>query len=391
MKKHLFSAALLTATTALSFPAFAQTAKTEVSNHPIELQVGGYMTWYGAYGSQRKETFGVGNYNHVDLIGDAEIYFSGKTKLDNGVEIGAMVQLEAGTDSDTSDQVIDETYMTVDSKIGRVIVGNVKNVSNQMSVTAPTVSTLGEQETDFRRIIAVPNGFYYNKATYAVLDDISTKMSYITPTFGDLTFGVSLMPGNKQKGKDSNTLLRNDGRRKPFRYGADAAALFEHDFGGFNLSASATYTVYKPNFHANNVDLKEKEINEYGGGLNIGIGNWTIGGSYHYTNMSRETAAQMHDIWNQTIAKGHAWDAGVKYTVGPVETSLTVLQSRADNLAFRNKKDIYTQYQLSGKYNMMKGVNAFMDVAYMDFKSALEDKRQSNKGPAVAIGMDLSF
>ena len=134
-------------------------------------------------------------------MGDGELYFSGKTTLKNDVTIGAMIQLKVGTDSDTNNHVIDETYMTVDSKIGRVIVGNVKNVSNQMSVIAPSVSSLGVQETDFRRIVIVPAGFAYNKATYALLDDVSTKMSYITPTFSDLTFGVSLMPGNKTKGK----------------------------------------------------------------------------------------------------------------------------------------------------------------------------------------------
>lgn len=74
-----------------------------------------------------------------------------------------MIQLEAGTDSDTSDHTIDETYMTVDSKIGRIIAGNVKNVSNQMSVTSPNVSTLGVQETDFRRVITVPAYFPITK------------------------------------------------------------------------------------------------------------------------------------------------------------------------------------------------------------------------------------
>ena len=160
-----------------------------------------------------------------------------------------------------------------------------------MSVTAPTASSIGVQETDFTRILVVPAGFAYNKATYALLDDVSTKMSYITPTFADLTFGVSIMPGNKTKGKDSNNLLIPNDGIKLFKYGVDAAALYEHDFDSFNLSAGATYTVYKPNLRANANPAEEKNIKEYGGGLNIGIGNWTIGGSYHYTNMSRDTAA----------------------------------------------------------------------------------------------------
>lgn len=404
MKKHLFSAALFSATTVLSFPTMAQTkANVEAFDQPIELQVGGYMTWYGTYGNQRKSTLtvagpNVGNYNNVDLMGNAEVYFSGKTKLKNDVEIGAMIQLKAGTDSDTSNHVIDETYMTFDSKIGRVIVGNVKNVSNQMSVTSPSASSIGVQETDFTRILVVPAGFAYNKATYALLDDISTKMSYITPTFSDLTLGISLMPGNKTKGKDSNTLLIPNDGIKLFKYGADVAALYDHDFGKINLSASATYTIYKPNIRANAgvpgvilaaAGIKEKNIKEYGGGLNIGFGNWTIGGSYHYTNMSMETAEFMNPFAN--VAKGAAWDAGVKFTAGPVETSVNVLQSRAESLTVNGKKDIYTQYQLAGKYNIIKGISAFANLGYMNFRSASNNRALSNRGPVAAIGMNLNF
>ena len=395
MKKNLFSAALISATTVLSFPALAQTKATaEAFDQPIELQVGGYMTWYGTYGNQRRTTMTntgrtVGEYNNFDLMGNGEVYFAGKTALKNGVEIGAMIQLKAGTDSDTSNHVIDETYMTVDSKIGRVIAGNVKNVSNQMSVTAPTASSIGLQETDFTRILIVPAGFAYNKATYALLDDVSTKMSYITPTFADLTFGISIMPGNKTKGKDSNNLLIPNDGIKLFKYGVDAAALYEHDFDSFNLSASATYTVYKPNLRANANPAEEKNIKEYGGGLNIGIGNWTIGGSYHYTNMSMDTAAFMNPFAN--VAKGASWDAGVKFTAGPVETSVDVLQSRAESLTVNGKKDIYTQYQLSGKYNIIKGVSAFADLGYMYFRSASDNRALSNKGPVAAIGMNLNF
>ena len=391
MKKTVFSAILFSAASLLSFPA---SATTETFDLPIELQLGGFMTWYGTYGNQRKMTTTntgriVGEYNNFDLMGDAEIYFSGKTKLQNGVKIGALIQLKAGTDSDTNNHVIDETYMTVDSKIGRIIIGNTKNVSKKMSIIAPSVSSLGVQETDFRRILIVPAGFAYNKATYPLLDNISTKISYITPTFSDLTFGVSLMPGNKNKGKDSNNLLIPDDGIKLFKYGVDAAALYEHDFDGYSLSASATYTVYKPNLQANAIPGKEKDIKEYGGGLNIGIGNWTIGGSYHYTNMSQETAAFL--IPRANVAKGAAWDAGVKFTAGPVETSANVLQSRADSLLVNGKKDIYTQYQLSGKYNIIKGVSAFADLGYMYFRSASNNRALSNKGPVAAVGMNLNF
>lgn len=396
MKRYWLSAVFLTA--AFPFAATAQTATVEAFDQPVELQLGGYMTWYGTYTNQKRTTLKqltatsampIGEYNNFDVMGNAEIYFSGSTTLQNGVKIGAMIQLEAGTDSDTSDHTIDETYMTVDSKIGRLIVGNVKNVSNQMSVTSPNVSTLGVQETDFRRVITVPAYFSYNKATYALLDDISTKISYITPTVSGFTAGISLMPGNKKKGKDDDNLLIPSGGIKLFKYGADATALFQHDFGSFDLETSASYTVYKPNLRANDEWAKEKNINEYGAGLNISFGNWSVGGSYHYTNMSRDTAKFLNLYAN--VAKGTSWDAGVKFSAGPFAASADVFQSRADSLTVEGKKDVFSMYQLSAQYKILAGIDVFADLAYLDFKSASDIRGLSNKGPAVAIGMNLNF
>lgn len=400
MKKLLLASSFLLSTFNFISPTSAQqTATVEIFDQPIELQLGGYMTWYTTYANQKKTTAilesdrvtltPIGSYNNVDLMGDAEIYFSGSTTLQNGVKIGAMIQLEAGTDSDTSSHTIDETYMTVDSGIGRVIVGNVKNVSNQMSVTSPTVSTLGLQETDFRRLLVSPGNFAYNKATYALLDDISTKLSYITPTVSGFTFGISLMPGNKKKGKDSDDLLIPNDGIKLFKYGVDTTALFQHDFGKFNIEASASYTMYKPNLRANAVMAQEKNINEYGAGLNIGFGNWSVGGSYHYTNLSEVTGLFLNPYAN--VAKGSSWDFGVEYTAGPFGVSANVFQSRAESLNVDNKKDIYSVYLVSGKYKILAGVDAFIDVAYLDFNSASKDPAASNKGPAVAIGMNLNF
>ncbi len=396
MKRYWLSAVFLTA--AFPFAATAQTATVEAFDQPVELQLGGYMTWYGTYTNQKRTTLKqlsatsampIGEYNNFDVMGNAEIYFSGSTTLQNGVKIGAMIQLEAGTDSDTSDHTIDETYMTVDSKIGRLIVGNVKNVSNQMSVTSPNVSTLGVQETDFRRVVTVPAYFSYNKATYALLDDISTKISYITPTVSGFTAGISLMPGNKKKGKDDDNLLIPSGGIKLFKYGADATALFQHDFGSFDLETSASYTVYKPNLRANDEWAKEKNINEYGAGVNISFGNWSVGGSYHYTNMSRDTAEFLNPYAN--VAKGTSWDAGVKFSAGPFAASADVFQSRADSLTVEGKKDVFSMYQLSAQYKILAGIDVFADLAYLDFKSASDIRGLSNKGPAVAIGMNLNF
>lgn len=82
MKKYWLSAVFLS--TAFPFAAAAQTATVEAFDQPVELQLGGYMTWYGTYTNQKRTTLKqtgpasatpIGEYNNFDLMGNAEIYF----------------------------------------------------------------------------------------------------------------------------------------------------------------------------------------------------------------------------------------------------------------------------------------------------------------------------
>lgn len=402
MKKNLlFSAAVyaLTAGNALA-------ESTPVPSPPVKLELGGYMTWYGSYANQKRsalvDAYGVntpvpvGEYNAFDVMGNAEIYFSGKAELDNGMTIGVMVQLEAGTDPSTSSKTIDETYLTLDTKIGRFIAGNVKNTAYQMAVRAPDVSTIGLQDSDYDRLIVVPYGFSAYNSTYPLFDDISTKVSYITPTIAGFTAGISLMPGNGTSGQDNNNLLfpsTSSKLARSFKQGFTAVGLYETQIGGFNLSSSLTYASYKPNpTSVENIGGTEvfvrgtsKTIKEYAGGLNFGAGNWTIGGSYRYVDAPKSSLIALDKDMT-----GYAWDAGVSYSFGPFETSLNYLHSRKNTMTF-DGKDEYNLYQFAGNYRLGAGVDTFINIGYVEYEAADKTRGKSNEGLAVSTGMHLSF
>ncbi len=401
MKRTLlpFMAWLVLSSTAPAASAQEARKQPAAPSSPIQLELGGYMNWYGTYANQKRSTLvgfagagmdvPIGKYNSFDVMGSAEIYFSGSTVLDNGIKVGAMVQLRAGTDPDTDTNTIDQTYLTVDSGIGRIIVGNVKNVAYQMAVTSPNVSTVGVQETDFDRMIIMPVGFNYYNATYATFDDVSTKVSYITPTLAGFTAAVSLMPGNNTKGQDSNNLLfpiYSNAKDRPFRSGFVGVALYQGDFGRFNLDASLSYASYKPNYIFSNPLTNTffrpgtKRLQEYAGGINVGMGNWTVGGSYRYV----DAPLDMREY------EGHVWDAGISYMFGPVETSVNYLQSRVNN-EFQPGKDQFSMYQVAGKYKLGAGVDTFVNIAYIEYDSADRARGRSNEGVAVATGMSLAF
>src|SRR6266851_3461050 len=88
MKKILLGTSALCAV-AVAGPAFAQTA-----NEPVKLGIGGYFnTGYGAMISQSGLSKNGKRTDDIDT--DAILNIKGSTKLDNGLVVGASVQLRA--------------------------------------------------------------------------------------------------------------------------------------------------------------------------------------------------------------------------------------------------------------------------------------------------------
>ena len=87
---------------------------------PVSLESGGYMKWYAAAGYVKAKE-NKADYNRFDIMGDAEIYFSGESVLgeDEKYKIGVMAQLKTGTESTDSDDS-GEYALYADTKEGRI-------------------------------------------------------------------------------------------------------------------------------------------------------------------------------------------------------------------------------------------------------------------------------
>ncbi len=86
--------------------AFATSATAAEWN----VRVGGYMEQYVAYGSSDQNISG--DYDGIDSKSDAEVFFAPSITLDNGLKIGANIQLEAAGYLGTSD-TIDESFVFI--------------------------------------------------------------------------------------------------------------------------------------------------------------------------------------------------------------------------------------------------------------------------------------
>lgn len=373
MKKICLCAAIV------PFLLNAQAEARETQSQPIELKLGGYMRWYGTFADFFKKNnlalLENQNVNKFDVMGDGEIYFQGRTRLDDGMEIGAMVQIKAGTEVKT----FDESYLFVDGAFGRFQAGNVKNVDYQMSVNAPTVSFIGLQESSYNRFGVFGLLGKSAEATYATWDDISTKLNYISPNVSGFSLGVSLMPSNNSGGLDNTVFVNNT----VFQYGGAVIGLYENRLNDdWLLTSSASYAFYKPR---ESYAGTHKAIRDFSAGMNVTYKDVTIGGS-----VKRELSPVNTFVVGENFSdtQGWVWDAGVSYDAAVYGLSLSYTGAQTRDTALnsaRNRSDLIVA---AAKYRLGAGINVFFDMSYAKVDKASGEKAQ---GIGSAAGFDVVF
>lgn len=382
----------------------ALSANTAVAEESFELQTQGFLTWYAGFAKQNNTVYvegsgptsptalGTGSgrlsgYDKASLITDGEIDFVGTYKFNKDNKLSFFMSLDVIRDNVN----VDLSYFMWDNKAGRFIVGNSKNVSNMMAVTAPDAGTLGIQDTYATNLIALPYGFAVNPATYSIVDNDTAKVSYISPEMGGLQLGATVMPSDAGLSASDAFYVSKKTRLK---FGANVAALYTKDFGKTVLSVSANYAYAKPTFkgmsYNSSTDVEEKNVHQYGGGISIQRGNLTVGGSVNVVNTSDEIGRHFY-IGGRNLAKGVSWDFGVGYNFGPLETSMSMIQSRANSFFEKGKKDVYTLGLLAVRYHITKGLSVYGEGGYINFNSARQDDDYSNDSPLFTMGVTVRF
>ena len=121
-------------TTAACGLAFAATP----ANAQVELELGGYFKGYGAYVDQDETADVATHTNDFDMIRDTELHIGGETTLDNGLTVGAHVEISADADADIAP---DESYVYFSGNWGRVNVGAEDGAGYLLQVAAPSADS----------------------------------------------------------------------------------------------------------------------------------------------------------------------------------------------------------------------------------------------------------
>lgn len=385
MKKVLF------ASTALVAAGMMMTAATASASEKIKLNVGGFSKWW-VVGQFQDDTYlnaAVADYNQVDIKGDNEIFFGGSTALDNGMKVGVQVELEAGghTETSTGGDVIDESYVWLETGFGKFIVGSENNGAYLLHVMAPDAAgNWGEggimtSNAAIRQpdaISAMPGGY----TTAIATDGDADKITYVAPSFMGLTLGATYAPNNDEDNRGLTDL--NAAGRVSDVFGV--GGLYANTFGDVGLKVSAGWATYQSKVAPNSSITGDGELSEYSVGTQLAFQGFTLGGSYRQRDGYRSVRTDLQDTGD-----AKAWDVGVQYAAGPYAVSLAYFNAKTVGTTTVVGDDEVTFIQASGKYNLGAGVDVLASVGHAKYDDETTTRGNNNEGWTVMTGLGLSF
>lgn len=389
MKKQLLGTTALVAASMLAWSGDASAQKVQ----PVQVTVGGYFGQFLGYVDQdgRSGASTTGDPAKFDTRYDQEIHFNGRTTLDNGITVGFRVELEGATSGDQ----IDESYMFVESRFGRLELGSLNSVNYKMAYSAPDVFTRGfVQEGQVFDWLVNTTGSpvsdsMFGNTTSRMFDNDSEKINYYTPRIEGFQVGFSYTPEARQ---DSNAVIQQS---VGYQNGWSAAANFVRTFGSFDVAASLGYQTWNVPDGSTAPDPKQ-----YNTGLVVGFAGFKVGGSYGKMTDGRQATSGTNAAAaagpGLTRNNGRAWNVGASYTFGPASVSLTYMDTKNDDSIVGSTtfdgKDKFTVLSLAGKYVIGPGVSidAALFTAKMEGNTAGTDL-DDNKAVGFITGMLLVF
>jgi hypothetical protein len=379
MRKILLGTTALLGAGLASTPAFAADG--------IKLGLGGFFRTAieGNAAEWGHSDLDDGHYND-GVFSDGEIYFLGKTTLDNGLTVGARVELEAEQKSDQ----IDAAYVYFQGGFGEFRIGSQNGALMTMCVT-PVGGTANFGALSQDQVI---NNAFGNGYSNGVCNDVdgfgigtpadatrSQKLVYITPNFGGFQLGLSWSPngGHENTGVSdfhSGMPTVEDGEQRNI---VDGYGTFSHDFDSWSVQAGlgGSWTL---STGGSGSGVKKNDY--YQAGLNLTFGQLSIGAAGEYYNdFAHFDDGSTGDGW--VVGGGAAYNidaftVGFQYSYGDWEFTDGDTDRRINTAA------------LTGNYALGPGIALDATVQYT-WADGDNGDPADGKYKAVSLGVGTAF
>jgi outer membrane protein OmpU len=386
MKKVLLGTSALLGAGLVASPAFAAEG--------IKLSVGGFFKTAYMVNFDDDGEGEPGNDTATDgFFSDSEIYFRGSTVLDNGLEVGARVELEGETDTDQ----IDEAWIFFSGGFGEIHIGSEDEALANNCILPPggtgNFSAFSPNQWG-------ANTLTTNTACTGVDDrGDAQKIFYVTPSFGGFQVALSYTPNggderhsvagsNEEGGPHLGMPVNNDDES---RHNVSLYGTYSYEGDGWGLTAGAGASFEGQVEQAAGAQDREKS-DFYQGALNLSFGNFAIGGVFEYFN----DAASFDDSNGGPETDGDFWvaGAGISYSFDPFTVGVQY-SHRDDDIDVEGVED--SEYNLdrivlTGNYAMGPGVaiDGSLGYSWQDVSGPEFDEGADNYD-AFEIGIGTNF
>lgn len=358
---------LLATTAILGVVGFASVAAADAPR----VTVGGFIDFQGAYLDE--DAVGLNNKDY-GFRNDTEIHFSIDGKTDRGLGYGAVIELEADLNDDTtaSGTNSDRTYIYLDGTFGRFELGANTDAATALKVDGSTIArATGGIDGDWFRFAAAPVGTAFivrpdlpvshGGVTTPGLTENAGKVTYYSPDLSGFQVGVSYTPDASAKGQ-SFTSVPTPGT---FEDTWSGGVTYNRQFDGFALGLSATT-------EWGDISGAGFDDNEsYALGASVGFGAISLAGSWG-------------DVEN-AFGDGEYYTLGAAYDFGSFGASVSYLDSEQDVAAVTNDFD---NLVFGVDYALAPGLTPYAEVSLFDYNGA---GAADNDGTVFIVGTQLAF
>ena len=379
MRKLLYGTTALVAagliSGAASNEAWAQKAPVE----KIQLGLGGYFQVFGVFGDQDLDE---GLRNHA-IAREAEIYFLGKTTLDNGLEVGAQVQLEADGEGSPATGVgdyIDESFVYFEGGWGRINLGSENSAAYLMHYATESASggsAWGVNDSTFSYANPGTNLAGIGPHTLPNMTSDSEKITYFTPRLAGFQLGASYTPDSCEDATGcGGTYSGFEGDEDANDFGEiwEVGANYVQKLGTFDVAVSGSYG--SGTLESQLVPGLGDDPTEWTVGFQLGFAGFTVGGAYRDESDVTIIGFDRKD-----------YNAGVRYVFGPWGVGVVYGHIEQEHALGEDETDVY---EVGGNYVLGPGVDLKAGVQFWDLQGegGLLDE---NEATIVYVGTALTF
>jgi predicted porin len=298
-------------------------ANTAMAADGIKLGLGGFFrsTYMATFDDDGEGE--PGNDRNTDgVFSNAEIFFTGDTTLDNGLIVGARVELEG---ENANDQ-IDEAYVHFDGGFGQVRVGSDDEALGGACILPPggtdnfSAFSPDNWGANTDPITDAFPALTSNAACVGVDDhEDAQKIVYYSPNFGGFQLALSYTPNEGAEGQNEDGgphIGMPDNLDGESRHNASVYGTYSYAGDGWGMDAGIGGSFEGQVESSPGPDRDKQQF--YQGALNFTFGNFAVGGVFeYYNNLFTLDTGDDIDAW---VAGGgvaytmDAWTFGAQYS-----------------------------------------------------------------------------